>query len=170
MQTSIDRFQFLRGDLRGNRRGIRPPWSQPESQFIDLCERCGECLDACPKEIIENGPGGYPVVNFADGFCIFCGDCVKACNHKALRFPADPTIPPWMLEVAIDSSCLSLNGVVCRSCGDICEEAAIRFRLRTGGRSEPYLDPSACTGCGECVSACPNNAVTITPTHQDHAA
>ncbi|MCU7875840.1 MAG: ferredoxin-type protein NapF [Candidatus Thiodiazotropha sp. (ex Lucinoma borealis)] len=170
MRTSIDRFQLLRGDLSGRRRGIRPPWSQPESLFTDLCQRCAECTDACPTHIIENGAEGFPLVNFSQGHCTFCGDCVKACKHQALTFPTELTTPPWALDVTIDGSCLSINGVVCRSCGDICEESAIRFKLETGGRSTPLLDQLSCSGCGECVSVCPSHSITITPTQQEHAA
>ena len=170
MQTSIDRSQFLRGDLRGSRRDVRPPWSQPERSFTELCQRCNDCIGACPSKIIQIGTGGYPAIDFSHNYCTFCGDCVKACQHQALNFAEDPATPPWELDVTIDTSCLSRRGVVCRSCGDVCEESAIRFKLETRGRSTPLLDQQRCSGCGECVAVCPSHSITITPTQQNHAA
>ncbi|PVV10173.1 MAG: ferredoxin-type protein NapF [gamma proteobacterium symbiont of Ctena orbiculata] len=171
VQASIDRYQLLRGDLSGRRREIRPPWSiGGEERFIELCNRCGECIRVCPTRIIKNGSGGYPAIDFNRDHCTFCGDCVKRCEPKALAFAEDPATPPWSLGVEIDASCLSLNGVVCRSCGDICEERAIRFQLQTGGRSQPQLDLSLCSGCGACVAVCPTHSITILPTVNDSAA
>ncbi len=170
VQISIDRVQFLRGDINSRRRGIHPPWSMDDARFSELCNRCGECLKACPTHIIVSGSGGYPVIDFSRGQCTFCGDCVKACEPRALSFPDDPTTPPWSLDIEIDSSCLSRNAVVCRSCGDQCEERAIRFQLQTGGYSQPQPDPTACTGCGACIAVCPSHSITITPTSNDHAA
>ncbi|MES9895160.1 MAG: ferredoxin-type protein NapF [Candidatus Thiodiazotropha endolucinida] len=169
LDISIDRVQFLRGDVNSRRRGIHPPWSIGESSFLELCNRCDECIKACPPGIIINGSGGFPVIDFTRGHCTFCGDCVKACQPKALEFPEDLSTPPWSLEIEIEQSCLSLNGVVCRSCGDICEERAIRFQLQTGGRSQPQPDPATCTGCGACVAVCPSKSITITPISNDHA-
>ncbi|MEW8029742.1 MAG: ferredoxin-type protein NapF [Candidatus Thiodiazotropha sp.] len=169
MDISIDRVQFLRGDINSRRRGILPPWSIGDSDFLELCNRCDECIKACPSRIIVNGSGGFPAIDFTRGHCTFCGDCVKACQPKALNFPDDFTTPPWSLEIEIEQSCLSLNAVVCRSCGDICEERAIRFQLQTGGRSQPQPDPATCTGCGACVAVCPSKSITITPIPNDHA-
>ncbi|MES9929469.1 MAG: ferredoxin-type protein NapF [Candidatus Thiodiazotropha sp. 6PDIVS] len=170
LSASIDRSQLLRGDLKGQRRDIRPPWSQSEWAFTEQCQRCDDCINICPNKIIKTGSGGFPAIDFSYNHCSFCGECVKACQHQALSFASDLTTPPWLLNVEINTTCLSRNGVVCRSCGDVCEESAISFKLETGGRSTPLLDQQSCTGCGECVSVCPSRSITITPMPQSEAA
>ena len=61
----------------------------------------------------------------------------------------------------IGDGCLAEAGIVCRSCGDACPEAAIRFRPRIGLPPQAIVSEAACTGCGECVSVCPGSAITL---------
>ena len=170
MKRPIDRVQFLRGDLRGSRQGIRPPWAKTEAEFTENCERCDDCIKACPERILKRGSGGFPVVDFSLGACTFCGDCKKACTHQAFESHEPMEETAWQLEVTISEQCLSLKGVVCRSCGDACESSAIRFKLKTGGRSEPLIDNDSCNGCGECFAICPNRSISILPSQRDYAA
>lgn len=159
MTKSVSRAQFLRGDFGGNRQAFRPPWAVAEADFVEMCNRCGDCLPACPEKILEKGRGGFPLVNFSLGECTFCGECVKVCKSKALRQTEGEQ--PWALKARIAASCLALNQVVCRSCGESCPTSAIRFRVATGAVARPEIDPVACTGCGACVGPCPVAAVTI---------
>jgi ferredoxin-type protein NapF len=53
--------------------------------------------------------------------------------------------------------------VVCRSCGEVCDESAIRFKLEVGGIARPLLDQEQCNGCGACFAVCPVRAVRIAP-------
>ena len=170
MKRTINRAQFLRGDVRGSRQGIRPPWSKTEALFTDLCERCGDCITVCPEHILIKGSGGFPSVDFSQGACTFCRSCVEACRHDAFDKPTEDEASAWELEVAITDDCLSLRGIVCRSCGDACETAAIRFQLMTGGRSAPKVIDHLCTGCGECFAVCPNRAISILPSQRERAA
>ena len=87
----------------------------------------------------------------------------RALSRRALlRFGHPP--PARQDRVAlIDQACLAARGIACRSCEDVCEPQALRFRPRIGGLSAPEVDPLACTGCGECVSVCPAGAVTVCP-------
>ena len=43
----------------------------------DKCNRCGECVRACPMDIVP-----YKQVNTLE--CIHCGNCGKVCPEKAL--------------------------------------------------------------------------------------
>jgi len=154
---AIHRRQLLGGDLSGDRRAVRPPWAVEEGLFVDRCDRCGDCVDACQAQIIVVGSGGFPEIDFSRGGCTFCEDCLRACEPRAL----EAKDPPWRLKAEILTSCLSLNAVVCRSCGEACDEEAIRFKLETGGIARPEVDAGQCTGCGECYGVCPVKAVRV---------
>ena len=61
----------------------------------------------------------------------------------------------------INEDCLAEAGIVCCSCGDVCPASAIRFRPRIGLPPQAIVNEAACTGCGECVGACPGDAITL---------
>lgn len=155
--TQPSRRNFLKGQMRGSDKAVlRPP--RAASDFAALCEGCWDCAKACPENIIVPGEDRRPVVDFSRGACTFCGDCAEACPTGALD-PDNPLIWNWKAEVASD--CLSLKGVTCRTCEDMCEAQAIRFKLGLGGTASPIVDTDLCTGCGSCSKACPVNAVSF---------
>lgn len=154
----ITRRQFLRGDLSGGKAPLRPPWALAEAAFLAACTRCNACVQACPQGILSL-VRGYPEIDFSRGECTFCGKCREACTPAALR--AETGQPPWRLRATVAAQCLAHRDVVCRSCGDACGEAAIRFSPRLGGAALPQILEERCTGCGACVPACPAGAVTM---------
>jgi ferredoxin-type protein NapF len=136
----------------------RLPWKVVD--FTDRCERCGECVDACPESILVIGDGGFPDIDFARGGCTFCGACEAACRHGALvRSEGEPGLSS--LVASISEHCLSVRGITCRSCAESCDPRAIRFRLAVGGKAIPELNGSICNGCGSCVSTCPVQAIQM---------
>ena len=159
MNQPANRRAFLQGrfsQTKGN--AIRPPGAVPDG-FEDACTKCGECLKSCPESILSSDPHGLPVLDPTIAECTFCGVCVDACTTSALRAEL---IAGWPWRAAVDdSTCLSMNGVSCRTCQDSCEPGAIRFKLQTGGRAEPILDMDRCNGCGACVALCPVSAVAL---------
>ncbi len=162
----VTRKEFLRGRFGDREYPFRPPWAQAESSFTNVCNRCDECIEACPEHILKRGGGGFPEIRFALGACTFCGECVSACETDALTRAAEATIP-WALKARITDTCISQQGTACRVCGDACEEQAIRFQLETGGIARPLIDKAMCTGCGTCYFVCPVDAVSIEePTDQ----
>ncbi len=151
-----------RGFFRGRPRPqvqTRPPWALDEAAFVDACTRCNACLEACPTRILVSGDGGYPTVDFRPGECTFCGDCVTACQPKALQ--RHPQAQPWLLKAVVGPACLVHQGVECRTCGDFCDARAIRFVPRIGGSPLPEIDTDACTGCGACLAPCPSAAISV---------
>ena len=142
---------------------MRPPWSIDETQFDDVCTGCADCISACPNQLLSLGRGRLPVINFSNNECTFCGRCAEACQAGAI----DKSEPlPWNIVAQIDSSCLSIQRVSCRSCGDICASEAIHFQLEVGGRATPILQVPLCTGCGACVAPCPVDAISMIAAHQ----
>ncbi len=70
----------------------------------------------------------------------------------------DPSKPPPIGYAALHTpTCLAWNGVVCVACRFACTPQAIRADVR----SRPLIDESVCTGCGACVSVCPEGAIAV---------
>jgi ferredoxin len=57
----------------------------------DLCVACGECVDRCPMDAIENGTAASEVLMDR---CIGCGLCVSACPEGAISMVAKPDMVP----------------------------------------------------------------------------
>lgn len=163
MVEQVTRKQFIRGDIGGRHKAIRPPWTVPEDEFIEQCQRSGACITVCPERILEKGRGGFPQVNFARGGCIFCNACVDACVNGGYRKDGQskPEGLAWRLKVRVGQSCLAFSQVVCRTCGEHCPESAIRFPPVFGGVARPAVNPAQCTGCGMCFAPCPNEAIEL---------
>jgi ferredoxin-type protein NapF len=146
--------------------GPRPPWSI--ETFNAACDGCGACLSACPEHILAKAADGKPVVDFSKGGCTFCGDCATACaSHGALPTALDrkASVGSARLPVLarLGATCISIQGVTCRLCGDPCDVRAIKFRPLPGGRVLPEIADESCNGCGTCVSTCPVGALSMAP-------
>lgn len=83
--ADITRMQLLRGDIKGDKKPFRPPWSIPEKYFVDYCTRCDKCIEVCFDDLIIKGRGGFPQMNFEKGGCDFCEDCLNVCEVNALQ-------------------------------------------------------------------------------------
>jgi ferredoxin-type protein NapF len=158
MAVQLARRDLLRGRLKSSPVSARPPYAIAENNFIEKCKQCPDCVSACEAGVIRIDGDGYPVMSFIHGECDFCGECLAACTTGALD--ADRA-RAWNVVAEVDASCLSLNAVTCRSCGDNCEQEAIVFRLMTMGRSLPVIDEKLCNGCGACVHVCPSHSVRM---------
>ncbi|MDQ6973826.1 MAG: ferredoxin-type protein NapF [Mariprofundaceae bacterium] len=138
---------------------LRPPWAVNEILFQEACTRCGDCLQHCPESILQReSPNGYPLVNFNGGECTFCKQCVDVCPTHALNLSVTPL---WSAKAIINNSCLTLQGVICHTCSEQCDESAIQFTPQIGKVSQPLLNINACTGCGACVASCPTQAIEV---------
>lgn len=158
-RSRSSRRALLRGRLRAEP-VLRPPWALEEAAFTDACTGCGDCVRACPEQVLVQGAGGLPVFDPTLGECSFCTDCASACRVGVFG-PVDQA--PWTLHAVVGSACLAANGVVCSSCRDACGVAAIRFApARTVPIPEVLAD--RCTGCGACVAGCPTGAISLATT------
>ena len=142
---------------------IRPPWSSARS-IADHCTHCGDCIAACPEQILVADRDGAPAVDFSRGGCTFCGACADSCTAPV--FDRDRA-PPWQLSIAISDRCLPRHGILCESCRDACGDGAIRFARVAGKTPGPDIQRDRCTGCGACVSVCPQSAISLAVTEAD---
>ena len=80
------------------RRWIRPPFAQPELDFLLACTRCDACIEACPHQVIFPLPfscgaevASTPALDLQNRGCHLCTDwpCVQACEVGALAFPKE---------------------------------------------------------------------------------
>jgi ferredoxin-type protein NapF len=161
MAVSINRAQFLRGDLQGRHRAIRPPWSIAEEIFVEKCTRCDDCIKECPTNVLVRGRAGFPEVNFSIAECTFCGACLENCMTGALHADQRTSSNPWPLVASIENNCLANKGIECRICAEQCEVQAIRIRLTAGSVAQPVMNYSSCNGCGACYRFCPEEAIMI---------
>lgn len=140
---------------------LRPPWALPEWVFVQRCDACGACAEACREGIVKHGEDGRPVIDFRFGGCDFCGECVGACPTQALRSSNRGRFAPFRFRLKISGECLASSGESCRTCAEFCDGYAIRFVPGLGGVSGPRVDSSRCNGCGHCVGPCPVNAIEV---------
>lgn len=158
-ERTLSRRQFLTGVIPTRKPpALRPPWALVEPEFLAACTRCNDCVAACPAGIVVRRDG-LPEVDFSKGECTFCGDCATVCKTGALS--RREGVNPWHIVADISGQCLAQVNIVCRSCGDACSSAAIRFQPRMGGAALPVVDAGKCTGCGACVAACPQTAIRM---------
>ena len=144
--------------------GLRPPWTLSESAFAAACTGCGDCVTACPEEILHIGADKLAAVDFrrGQGLCTFCGACAEICPAPAfLAGTARIVDAPWHLRATIGDACLTNSGVMCQSCKDACGDGAISFTYGASRIPQPAVDLARCTGCGGCVAPCPAEAITL---------
>ncbi len=158
----LGRRSLFRGQYKPSESMLLPPWALDQEHFLDLCTRCGDCVSACPENILTPGSGGFPTTDFTKNECTFCSDCVSACPTGALL--NSESNAPWHQAPTINDQCLAQKGVVCRSCEEACEPEAINFLTKhIRGVAAPTINNDLCNGCGACISICPNDALTIQP-------
>lgn len=158
MSGRVSRRGLFEGVWQGRPTLLRPPWTPAEADFTDRCTGRGDCVTACPQNILVKGRAGFPVVDFSRGACDFCGACADACPQSLF---ASRDTAPWSAIARVGAVCLSARGLACRVCAEWCDAQAIAFRLDVGGREHPEINAVTCTGCGGCVAVCPANAIAM---------
>ncbi len=159
---------------------VRPPGSLPESEFLALCVRCGNCVQACPSKVLrpigasaglESAWTPQAVANWA-GCRQDCNNCGQACPTGAIRnLPLEEKRAARMGRAVVDeATCLPASGrQECGLCVTRCAQAgydAIEFRqvhveldeydmpVEGTGFQAPLVLPEKCVGCGQCQAIC----------------
>jgi ferredoxin len=123
---------------------IRPPGSVEESEFLERCIKCDQCLNVCPTNVLQPATlqeGGIeaiwtPVMNFRIAHCqLKCTLCSEVCPTGAIRKievaeklgegPYRERGPVRLGTAFIDTSrCLPwANQVPCVVCEEVCPVA-----------------------------------------------
>lgn len=139
---------------------LRPPGARHEAAFLRACTRCDACAGACPAHAIkiagrhDGVPEGTPFMHdLAGSPCLLCPDmpCIAACEPGALE-PTAPGDVRLGLAVIASDRCLAHQGAACRACVEACPLGERGIVLSDG---RPIVVPLGCTGCGQCLAACP---------------
>ena len=156
---------------------LRPPGAVDEARFAGLCVRCGNCLRACPTQIIrtdrgEHGIAGLltPTLDFSRDYCREdCTRCTHVCPSGALvpltlkqKERTSIGLPRVNMEI-----CLLGDDRECSVCRNWCPYEAITLEFsRIEYTLTPKIDPEKCPGCGACQAVCPTSpkkAIVIVP-------
>lgn len=116
------------------------------------CLGFGSCVNVCPVDAINITDGGIAVVDKEK--CIGCRKCVAACPKNIIK------MVPYSKEVHVLCSSPETGKVVrgackagciaCKKCEKVCNFDAIHVENNLA-----LIDYDKCTGCMECVKACP---------------
>ncbi len=153
------------GRLAGPQPVVRPPGARPDPLFAGLCARCGNCLRACPQQIIvpDLGAAGLsgwlaPRLDFSRQYCSeWCRACTAVCPTGALRrltleAKRDLALGTARVERRL---CLAWNeGQHCMVCQEYCPYQAVHS-VEQNGVPCPVVEAGRCRGCGACESQCP---------------
>lgn len=150
---------------------LRPPGAIAEDLFLDTCQRCGECVKACPADAIfalddsNAGGAGTPAIDPDAAACVVCEglQCTHVCPSGALLPLFDPGEIRMGVAEVYGGMCVRSRGETCTLCVDRCPlgETAIRFV----GDGPPEVLAAGCVGCGVCQLYCPTQpkAITVRP-------
>jgi ferredoxin-type protein NapG len=150
---------------------LRPPGALPEEDFLATCIRCGQCVEACPYDILELGnelrdpAPGAPSFSARDNPCRMCPDvpCIPPCPTGSLVQDTPIEDARMGLAVLIDQeNCIAFQGLRCEVCFRVCPliDKAITLEYRPQQRTGrhafflPVVHSEFCTGCGMCEQAC----------------
>lgn len=131
---------------------LRPPGAVKERLFLERCTQCGDCIDACPHDVIvplavQETPGIYP----GEAPCQLCEDfpCIEACEVEALMPIRSMHEVSMGVAKVSGSMCTAGNG--CNACVSKCPTEAISMDF---GKFLVVVDESLCVGCGSCQYVC----------------
>ena len=159
-----------------NPRLIRPPGSCEESDFLERCVKCGECMKVCitnglQPALLEAGLEGLwsPVLVPKMGYCEYrCTLCGQVCPTGAIRRLTQEEKAATKIGLAMvdKGRCLPFaHATPCIVCEEVCptptkaiwlDEVSVRNRKGEAVQvRQPRVDLDLCIGCGICEARCP---------------
>ncbi len=140
-------------------RWIRPPYAINELDFLLACTRCGDCLPACPHQVIFPLSArvgvkaiGTPALDLTNKGCHLCADwpCVQACGEGALR------LPELISNKPASSEQLLLSEQDLSEDSDRQESAVLPLpKLASASIDTQNCLPYSGPECGACDTSCP---------------
>jgi ferredoxin-type protein NapG len=153
--------------------------------FERACTRCGDCVIACPYGVIFTlGGSSGPLIDPGSVACQLCPDmpCIAACDEGALEPLPENSLPKFGQAEVIAGACLNSSpdeatGLKRSGTAKSKKKKAERAGKKSGGRNKTCRECAKacpvpevitfgkenklprfaehCTGCGQCVPACP---------------
>lgn len=147
---------------------LRPPGARDEQDFLNVCSRCGNCVNVCPVQAIRidhssHRAGGAPFIDPGVAACTMCDElaCMTQCPSSALmlvpREEIDLGTAAWN-----ESLCLRHAGDPCTMCVDHCPVGTLALEVLD---NRIVVHEDHCTGCGSCQNNCPTypKSIVVTP-------
>jgi ferredoxin-type protein NapF len=131
----------------------------------DDCTQCQKCVRECPVGAIpERDPQGYRQQD-----CIACFKCLECPPHAVsfnFRFPSWKTVDGVNLSrrYVLGSLAFGFFSALIIKTNPLQTESGLRNNrlIRPPGSLPEEEFVSVCSGCGECLKVCPNNALQST--------
>jgi ferredoxin len=144
---------------------LRPPGAIDEMLFADRCQRCGKCVEVCPRQAIFpldasfGRAAGTPAIIPLQAPCVVCNDlsCMASCPSGALQKLAlfDVQMGTAVIE---PGRCVTWAGQACAKCVQAC---CVPGAIQQDDAGHPVVREGVCIGCGACEFACPTDQPSI---------
>ena len=150
---------------------FRPPASINEKLFNTLCVRCGNCIKACPGNILTHHQQTKnaiswmtPELTFQNkGYCLedctLCGNVCPTGSISPFTVEAKKQLYIGSIEIGLEE-CLLSDRKECDRCKAVCLYEAIKIiPSDTPLIAKPVADLKKCVGCGACAAVCPTETI-----------
>jgi len=190
--SSLQGFGFPPGKAVLKKSGramvLRPPAALIETEFLNRCIRCGNCMKVCitnglQPALFQSGffgiwtPHLVPEIGYCEYHCTLCG---KVCPTGAIPELTEEQKLKTRLGLAkIDRSiCLPWKKkeqcIVCEEHCPVSNKAIKLKKVQVDGKiiERPYVNLRLCIGCGICQTKCPTRpkrAIIVYPVRVTHS-